>query len=308
MKKLKLLLTSLIVLVTATSCNVVIDNTTNPYYMNLENMVTAYDLWYVNIHKTSGTGDVPFLDIAFTLSFKNGKLYANNNLLGIGANGKEYGTLIGYYDTYSGLLKIDHNVDGRFTFDVIQLSNNEIELRDNYNNVSYYLEGYQKYNFDYNKLFYDNIEYFLQEYAAWEKSYTSIEGILNPFDNENYLSFTPENTTTFYSSKDQLGTTFANIFWDYVGTYSVADVQGKNDLKILTLYYDSGDNETFELNVINDNTIKLYQVNTGTTYEFTGINPIYYLKNSSKNSSKKSSSEQTGRKRTKVIRSMKILR
>jgi hypothetical protein len=40
-------------------------------------------------------------------------------------------------------------------------------------NTTYYLIGYQRSNFDYDRLFYDNIHYFLQEYKAWEKVYTN---------------------------------------------------------------------------------------------------------------------------------------
>lgn len=304
MRTLKLLFATLFIGLSFTSCSVVIDDINDPYYLNLEDLVTAYDLWYVDYNSTTGTGDVPFLSKAFTVSFINGKMYANNNLVGIGATGNGYGIQIGYYDTYNGILQIDHNLDGYFDFDVVQLSRDRIKLIDNYNRVSYYLEGYQKYNFDYDQIFYDNIEYFLQEYNVWEKTYTSITGDLNEFDNENFLSFTPENITTFYSSQDEVGTNIDNLYWDYVGSYSVANVQGYDNLKILTLDYDSWGNEEFELTVINDSKISLYHIDSGTTYEFKGRGYIQYLKSSS---SKETVSNE-GRKRTKVIRETKIRR
>jgi len=304
MRTLKLLFTTMLIGIFVMSCSVVIDDVNDPYYVNLEDVVTNYDLWYVDYNSTAGTGDVPFLSKAFTLSFISGKLYVNNNLVGIGATGNGYGIQIGYYDTYNGILEIDHNFDGYYDFDVVQLASNRLKLIDNYNDVSYYLDGYQKYNFDYDQIFYDNIEYFLQEYNAWEKTFISATGDLNEFDNENFLSFTPENITTFYSSQDEVGTTIADVYWDYVGDYAIANVQGYDNLKILTLDYDFGDNEEFELTVINDGKISLYHISSGTTYEFTGREYIQYLK---PNSSKETVRNE-GRKRTKVIRETKIRR
>ena len=52
---------------------------------------------------------------------------------------------------------------------MVQLLSDGLKLIDNYNNVSYYLEGYQKYNFD--QIFYDNIEYFLKN-MFFRKKYT----------------------------------------------------------------------------------------------------------------------------------------
>tara|TARA_R110001583_G_scaffold62463_2_gene183637 strand:+ start:2749 stop:3672 length:924 start_codon:yes stop_codon:yes gene_type:complete len=304
MKTLKLLFATLLVGISFSSCSVIIDDFNDPYYETLEDVVTSYDLWYIDYNKTTGNGDVPFLSKAFTISFLNGKILANNNLVGIGTNGNGYGIQIGYYNTFEGFLEIDHNLDGYYDFDVIRISNDRIKLKDNYNNVTYYLEGYQKYDFDYDQIFYDNIEYFLQEYNAWEKTYTSQLGALNEFDNENFLSFTPENLTTFYSSQDEVGTNIANIFWDYVGDYSVANVQGYDNLKILTLDYDSWGNEEFELTVINDREISLYHIDSGTTYEFKGKGYIQYLKTSSA----KKSISNNGRKRTKVNRETKVRR
>jgi hypothetical protein len=303
MKTLKLLFVLITTSVIVSSCNVVVKDLNNPNnYVSLEDVVSSYDLWYIDYNKTTGQGDVPFLSKAFTISFLNGKLYANNNLVGIGATGNGYGIQVGIYDTYNGSLEINHDLDGYFDFDVVQLSNDQIKLVDNFNNVSYYLVGYQKFNFDYNQIFYDNIEYFLQEYNAWAKTYTSSEGEISAFDNENYLQFTPEDLTTFYSSQDEVGTTIDNLLWDYVGSYSVANVQGYDNLKILTLHYDSNDTEEFELTVIDDETISLYNIYSGTTYEFSGLGYIQYLKQSSK----KNSVSSTGRKRTKVVRETKI--
>ncbi|UMB53279.1 hypothetical protein MKD41_13170 [Lutibacter sp. A64] len=306
MKTLKLLFASLIIGVSFSSCSVSIGDE-DYYYGRLEEVITDYDLWYIDYNKTTGTGDVPFLSKAFTISFINGRVYANNNIVGIGINGDGYGVQIGYYDTYNGFLEIDHNLDGYYDFDVIEVSRDRIRLKDNYNNVTYYLEGYQQYNFDYDQVFYDNIEYFLQEYNAWEKNYTSNAGYVNEFDNENFLAFTPENLTTFYSSQDKVGTQIASIYWDYVGGYSVYDVQGYDDLKILTLNYDLYGTEEFELSVVNDGRISLYHIDSGTTYEFTGRGYIQYLKNSSEKNAVESVSNE-GRKRTKVIRETKVRR
>ncbi|WP_298285310.1 hypothetical protein [uncultured Lutibacter sp.] len=303
MKTLKLLFATLVLGITFTSCSIRI-NDDDDYYVSLEEIVTDFDLWYIDYNKTTGNGDVPFLSKAFTISFINGKLYANNNLVGIGSTGNGYGIQIGYYDTYNGYLEVDHNLDGYYDFDVVQITRDRIKLVDNYNNVTYYLEGYQKYNFDYDQIFYDNIEYFLQEYDAWEKTFVSDTGELNEFDNENFLSFTPENVTTFYSSQDEVGTDVANIYWDYVGSYTVANVQGYDNLKILTLDYDSYGNEEFKLSVINDGKLSLYHIDSGTTYEFTGRGYIQYLKNSSS----KGTVRNDGRKRTKVYRETKIRR
>lgn len=305
MKTIKLLLGTLIIGMSFTSC--IVDNTIDePYYASLEEVITANDLWYIDYNNTAGTGDVPFLSKAFTISFINGKVFANNNLVGIGTVGNGYGIQIGFYDTFDGRLKIDHNLDGFYNFEVIQLSVDNIKLRDNYNNVTYNLVGYHKSTFDFDQVFYDNIEYFLQEYQAWEKTYTSDAGALNEFDNENFLQFTPENLTTFYSSQDNVGTTIGNIYWDYVGSYTVANVQGYDNLKILTLDYDSLGNEKFELTVINDAKISLYHIASGTTYEFSGRGYIQYLKPSS--SLAKSVTSDQGRARTKVFRETEIRR
>ena len=170
-------------------------------------------------------------------------------------------------------------------------------------NVSYYLIGYQSNNFDYDKLFYENIEYFLQEFIAWEKTAT-MGGISNPFDAENYLQFSPENITSFYSSHDVFGTNIDLVDWSYVGGYEIFDVLDSEDLKILTLNYDGGDIEEFELSVLNDETIRLYHFNTATTYDFSGQGFIQYLKGANKTPAVRNNN----RKRTKVNRRTKMRR
>ncbi len=303
MKTLKLLFATLIIGAVVSSCSVIVNDIDDGYYVTLEDIVTEYDLWYVDYHKTSGNSQIPFMDLAFTLSFQNGRLYANNNIVGIGNTGDGYGIQVGYYDTYNGYLEIDHNIDGYIDFDVVQISANRINLIDNYNGVTYYLEGYYKSEFNYDQIFYDNIEYFLQEYNAWAKTYTSDEGDLNDFDNENYLAFTAENLTTFYSSQDEVGTNIDNIMWNFEGSYQVFDVQGYDNLKILTLDYDSYGTEEFELTVINDGKISLYHNTSGTTYHFDGLGYIQLMK--SENKSKESVSKQE-RKRTKINREAKV--
>ena len=300
MKALKILSGLFLTITLFSSCII----TTDDLYVyddtiSLEQLVTSHDLWYVDYNKTTGNGDVPFLSKAFTISFLDGHLYANNNLVGLEAIGNGYGLQIGYYETFNGVLEIEHNLDGFIDLEVQQLSNDEIRIRDTYTNTSYYLIGYQKSNFDYDSVFYDNIEYFLQEYVAWEKTYTSQEGALNEFDNENYLQFTPEQYNTFRSSQDEFGTDIGYINWDYIGGYEVFDVEGYDNLKVLTLDYESSDNEEFELSVINDGEVRLFHVDSETTYEFIGRNNIQF-KNASVKGEK---SEQ--RKRFKVNRKTK---
>jgi len=301
MKSIKLLLSLLILSVFATSC--VGDD---PHYIeeppySLEDVITEYDIWYVDYHQTTGAGDVPFLSKAFTVSFINGRIYANNNLVGFGTSGSDYGIQIGTYNTNTGYLRVNHSYDGGYEFEVTELSNGDLELYDNYNNVGYILEGYFTSTFDWDKIFYENIEYFLQEYDVWAKTSTSVEGELNDFDDENFLSFTPEDITTFYSSKNKSGTNIDNIFWDYTGSYSVADYINEQFVKELTLNYAEGVSEVFELVVLNDQEIELYHIASGTVYYFEGLGFIQYQRKSSE----KVNEVQKGRKRTKVKRVQK---
>jgi len=297
MRTLKLLFVTLFTGAVLTSCSDrFVDDS-----ISLGELLSSYELWYVDINRTTGTGEVPFVTRAFTLSFFNGNMFANNNIAGIGFTGNGLGIQVGNYDTFGETLETFHDIDGLHNFVVTQLSVNEIRIFDTFSNVSYLLVGYQRANFDYDRLFYDNIEYFLQEYDAWEKTATE-GGAPNPFDAENYLQFTPENNTTFYSSQDEFGTNIGNILWDFVGFYEVFDVQGFDDLKILTLNYDGGDIEEFELSVINDQNIELYHLNSGTIYRFRGLGFIQFLRNSEKTTAPV---RNNGRKRTKITRKVK---
>ena len=282
------------------SCTIFVDDTIEDT-VSLDELIASYDLWYVDIHRTSGTGNVPFVSRAFTLSFVNGILYANNNISGIGFTGNGLGIPVGNYGTFGDVLETFHDMDGIHDFIVTQVSLNEIRIYDSFANVSYYLIGYQRENFDYDMLFYDNIEYFLQEFDAWER--TGINSV-NPiiFDDEHYLQFTPENNTTFYSSQDDFGINIADILWDYTGTYEVFDVLGFDDLKILTLNYDSGDTEEFELSVLNDEKIRLFHLVSETTYDFNGRGFIQFKNNQEK---VQSGVRNSGRKRTKITRKVK---
>ena len=278
MKTLKLLTGFALVATLFTSCytEVIIDDSPS---INLNELLSSYELWYVDINQTSGFGETPFLQMAFTMSFRNGTLYANNNLVGFGSQGNGFGIPVGDYNTYGMILDVYHDIDGFVTFDVYQLDNNTIELYNPNNDTSYFLHGYQRNTFDYDFIFFDNIHYFLQEYEAWEKTYTSEVGVLNEFDNENYLQFLAGgNDSTFRSSQDINIGNVDNIYWDYIGVYGVQDVTNNLYLKTLTLDYDFFDNEFFELDVINDGLIELYHPLSGTFYEFEGRGYIQFLK------------------------------
>ncbi len=307
MKPLKLLFTLITSLVLFNSCVLLEDDYIDETGLSLEQVVSEYDLWYVDYHRTSGNGDIPYLSKAFTVSFINGILYANNNIVDIGRTGNGLGINVGAYNTYNGLLETNHVLDGANDFEVSVLSNNEIRLYNYRENVYYYLIGYQINEFDYDKLFYENIEYFLQEYIAWEKV-TTADGIPNEFDNENYLGFTPENITTFYSSQDSFGTNIDLIDWSFIGGYEIYDVSGYDYLKILTLNYDGGDVEEFELTVMDDDRISLYHIDSETTYIFLGRGFIQYLKGGKVKKEAKDIVRNSNRKRTKVKRKIKTRR
>jgi hypothetical protein len=307
MKPLKLLFTLITSLVLFNSCVLLEDDYIDETGLSLEQVVSEYDLWYVDYHRTSGNGDIPYLSKAFTVSFINGILYANNNIVDIGRTGNGLGINVGAYNTYNGLLETNHVLDGANDFEVSVLSNNEIRLYNYRENVYYYLIGYQINEFDYDKLFYENIEYFLQEYIAWEKV-TTADGIPNEFDNENYLGFTPENITTFYSSQDSFGTNIDLIDWSFIGGYEIYDVSGYDYLKILTLNYDGGDVEEFELTVMDDDRISLYHIDSETTYIFLGRGFIQYLKGGKVKKEAKEIVRNESRKRTKVKRKIKTRR
>ncbi|WP_111684715.1 nicotinic acid mononucleotide adenyltransferase [Winogradskyella tangerina] len=282
MKTLKLLFGFALSATLLTSCYTEqININDNGPAITLNQLLQSYDLWYVDINATQGFGETPFMEIAFTLTFDNGRLLANNNLVGIGSQGNGYGVQIGTYAAYDMILDINHVIDGFNSFDVYQIDNNTIELYNPFNDTSYFLDGYQRSTFNYDFVFYDNIHYFLQEYEAWEKVYTSDFGALNEFDNENYLQFlSGGNDSTFRSSQDINVNNPNNIFWDYTGVYGVGNVPGNMYLKTLTLDYDFFDNEFFELSVIDDGTIELFHADSGTVYEFEGRGYIAYYRTS----------------------------
>ncbi len=242
---------------------------------NTDQVLQAFDLWYVDINETTGNGEVPFLQRAFTISFDRGAVYANNNIVGLGKTGNGLGIDVGFYSTLRGVVEIDHDADGLWLLEVYALNNNTIELLDTRSDTSYVLRGFESNRFDYDMVFYDNINYFMQEYNAWEKSYTSEEGAFNDFDEENFLQFLP---TFFRSSIDAPSTSLGNISWDFEGNYRVFDVAGDESLKTLTLDYDFMGSDYFELYVINDSTIELFHPDSGTVYEFRGRGYQQYLK------------------------------
>lgn len=302
MKTLKLLMGFALVATLLTSCytEVIIDDN-NHQTISLNQLLSSYELWYVDINQTVGFGETPFLQIAFTMSFRNGTLYANNNLVGFGSQGGGFGIPVGNYNAYDMILDVVHDIDGFVTFDVFQIDNNTIELYNPNNDTSYFLNGYQRSNFDYDFVFFDNIHYFLQEYEAWEKTYTSQVGAINEFDNENYLQFLPGgNDSMFRSSQDENIGNVDNIYWDYTGIYGVQDVTDNMYLKTLTLDYDFFDNEFFELDVINDGLIELYHPSSGTYYEFEGRGYIQYMRNADGNSDKSKALENKKRKQKSV--------
>ena len=282
MQTIKLLLGFLLVGTIMTSCYTEVileDEFIEESGFNTAQVLQSYDLWYIDINATAGNGEVPFLQRAFTISFDNGRVYANNNIVGLGKTGNGYGIDVGYFDALPGAIEIDHDVDGLWLLDVFVVNGNTLELFDSNSNTSYYLKGYQLNSFDFDMVFYDNIHYFLQEYNAWEKTYTSEEGSLNDFDDENFLQFISGSDGDFFrSSIDQSGTSVNSLEWDFEGDYTVFDVENDETLKTLTLSYDFMGNDYFELYVINDSTIELYHPNSETIYEFKGRGYIQYLK------------------------------
>ena len=244
----------------------------NSYAISLE----RYDLWYLDYHNTKGADVLPYMRLAFTLSFENGILYANNNISGIGYQGGGYGVQIGYYNQYNSVVNVDHDLDGKQRFEIRNLSSNEVELYHPQTNTSYFLVGYTTDNFDYDALFFDNIEYLLQDFEFWEKSATSLEGATTAFEYENFLRFTSENTQTFYSSLAQNSNSVS--YWDYNGSYEVFDVSNDTSLKILELSYQGGAFEQFELRILTDTSIELFHLNSGTSFIFQAQEFIQYFK------------------------------
>ncbi|MGD1947036.1 MAG: nicotinic acid mononucleotide adenyltransferase [Croceivirga sp.] len=256
---------------------------------NTDQALQSYDLWYVDINATRGNGEIPFLQRAFTISFVDGIMFANNNIVGIGKTGNGLGIDTGSYGTFSGVVDISHDIDGAWTFDVFAVSNSTLELYNRRTDTSYFLDGYQRRNFDYDRLFYENIHYLLQEFDAWEKTFTSEVGAVNEFDDENFLRFFEDNGGYFQSSIDISGTRISALQWDYEGNYEVFDTNDET-LKTLTLDYDFLGNDYFELYVIDDSTVELYHVASETVYEFTGRGFVQYLKSKEKVSKKRTKS------------------
>lgn len=301
--KAKLLFGLILTGILMTSCyteSIIQDDFIEESAFNTDQVLQSYDLWYVDINATTGSGEVPFLQRAFTVSFAEGIVYANNNIVGIGKTGNGFGIDVGSYATLNGTVEIDHDLDGLWLLDIFAVNNNTIEVRDPRSGTSYFLNGYQTSNFDYDFVFYDNINYLMQEYDAWEKTFTSEEGALNDFDDENFLQF---NSTFFKSSIDANGTPVVNLQWDFTGDYQVYDVDNDETLKTLTLAYDTTDNDYFELYVINDSTIELYHPSSGTVYEFKGRGYQQYLKSGKGSVEKKRT--KTSNPTMKVKRSRK---
>jgi hypothetical protein len=308
MRTIKLLLITLILAVLATGCYtevIIEDEYIEEPILNIRELLKSYELWYVDINATTGNGEVPFLQRAFTVSFVGGTIFANNNIIGIGKTGNGFGLDVGYFDTVNGRLQINHRVDGPWSLEVFIVDDNTIELYDAKSRTSYFLEGYQRNNFDYDMVFYDNMQYLLQEYDVWEKIAVSEEGVPNEFDSENYLQFYLDgNKNMFNSSVDPIGMHLDDVLWDYSGGYSVFDVYNDETLKTLTLDYESMGNDYFELYVINDSTIELYHSSSGTVYRFRGKGFVTYMKSDISQLDKKRTKTQYGT--MKVVRKRKI--
>lgn len=280
MKTLKFSLLTFLLLFLFGSCEP--DEVYAPHNNNnisLEQLLRTYELWSVDINSTRGNGQTAFVEMAFTLSFINGNLYANNNLVGFGDRGNGYGIVVGAYDTGGVVLDVYHDIDGHQRFEVYQETATSIELYNPSNDTSYFLDGYQRSEFDYDDVFFENVDFFLQEYKTWEKTLTSTQGNDTNFDSENYLYFFNENNTNlFKSSEDEAIGNVDNIFWDYTGTYNVSAISASSDTKKLSLNYDFYDNDHFELSVINDELIRLFHPDSGKTYEFRGVNNVVFMK------------------------------
>ena len=304
MKTLKslFLLSITVTLLTSCTTEVVVDDFEEVTVVelapvNLVQMLDSYELWYVDINATLGFGEIPFLQKAFTVSFVSGTVFTNTNLVGIGSLGNGLGIDVASFRTFDGTLEVVHDIDGATLFEVFQIDGNTLELYHSASDTSYFLKGFQRDTFDYDGVFYDNIHYFLQEYEAWEKVYTSAFGALNEFDNENYLQFlSGGDEVTFRSSQDSNGVAANNLIWDYVGVYTVGDIEGNLNLKTLTLDYDFLNNDFFELSVINDSRIQLFHPLSETVYEFEGRQNIQFLKSAP--TKQKTTKRNTDKKRT----------
>ncbi|MBT8205798.1 MAG: nicotinic acid mononucleotide adenyltransferase [Eudoraea sp.] len=291
MRAIKLLLVGTILGILVSSCYaevIIEDEIIAETPRNTAALLESYELWYIDINATTGNGEIPFMQQAFTLTFDRGNLLANNNLVGIGKTGNGLGVAVGFYNPLSAAVEIDHDVDGLWRLDIYVVNGNTLEFYHPGTDTSYFLRGYQRNTFDYDQVFYDNIRYFLQEYTLWEKVFTSEAGALNEFDEETYLQFLPDTGSDFFrSSIDPPGIPINQVQWDYEGDYQVYDVRNDPSLKTLTLDYDFMGDDYFELYVVNDNTLELYHPDSGTLYEFKGRGFQQYLKSSDGNAVRK---------------------
>jgi hypothetical protein len=282
MKKSLYILSFLLLTLSFSSCTIEEHYETYDNPQSLNQTLQSYDLWYVDIDRTTGTGDIPFMSRAFTISFMyNGTVFANNNIVGIGVTGNGYGINVGSYQSfdYDGIVEIAHAIDGVVAFEVRQLSNNEIELFNRAENVKYLLVGYQKNHFDYDKLFYENISYFLQEFEAWSKVYEDLSQPGAVFAGENHLAFYVDgNTNTFQTSEMAPNTPDASIQWDYTGNYDVYNSSVEDVKELVLRYYIDNSQEDFDLVILNDHRIRLINFNTNNLYEFEGQNYIQYMR------------------------------
>ncbi|MFK8269417.1 nicotinic acid mononucleotide adenyltransferase [Capnocytophaga cynodegmi] len=241
--------------------------------LTLYDFLHSYDLWFVNVDATRGSGRIPFLQKAFTITFDRNTLLANNNLVGIGSIGRGYGRVIGNFFTTDMYLTFHHDRDGSYRFKIVQVSPNQIDLYDVDSNSVYRLEGYYKRDFNYDRLFFENMRYFLQEYNFWEKTYTSREGAANPFDNENFIKFYSLNGDYFFETSEHPN----HITPLFRGLYNIENIRNTNNVKILNLNY-RNETESFEIRILNDSEIELYHINSRTTYRFRGVQNIVYKK------------------------------
>ncbi len=247
---------------------------------SLSDLLFTYDLWYVDIDKTTGTGNVPFMSRAFTISFlPGGEVYANDNMVGLGYTGDGLGIRIGFYTVYnqSSMLSIDDDISGQYDFEVAQINNNTIRLHNRAENVTYFLTGYLQSQFDYDALFYDNVTYFLQEYEAWHKVYEDLPHPSEPFVAENHLRFYVNgNTNVFDSSTSPPNWPLTQLHWDYYGDYEVVNTRQAASKKLFLYYNINNQQESFVLTVLNDQRIRLTNLNTGNVFEFEGAGYIQY--------------------------------
>jgi hypothetical protein len=283
MKKIIYILNIIAISLSLSSCKWEMHNESSNYNNNsLTELIQSYDLWYVDIDRTTGTGNIPFISRAFTLSFKhNQRLFANNNIAGIGNTGNGYGIEVGIYNTFNreGILEINHDIDGLVAFEVRQISTNEIEIYNRTNNVAYILIGYQKSHFDFDKVFFENITYLLQEFDMWTKTYEDIVDTNAVFNAENHLMFYVDgNTNKFNSSEDAPNVSYNHIIWDYAGTYQVYNTSMTSVKELVLSYYINGSLEEFEVEIINDSKIRLINLQSNNIYEFEGHGYIQYIR------------------------------